>query len=143
MKIFLDTSSIFKLYHQEIGTVELENIFNRTNITHIFLSEITKIEFTSTVWKKVRTKEISVGQAEITLALFENDFKKYNFISTNSLIIEQARILVTKYGIEGLRTLDSIQLSTGVFLKNKVDVFFAADKILSILIEKEGLKTTI
>jgi uncharacterized protein len=74
MKIFLDTSSIFKLYHQEIGTVELENVFNRTNITHIFLSEITKIEFTSTIWKKVRTKEIFVEQAEITLALFENDF---------------------------------------------------------------------
>jgi uncharacterized protein len=143
MKIFLDTSSIFKLYHQEIGTVELENVFNRMNITHIFLSEITKIEFTSTIWKKVRTKEISVEQAEITLALFENDFKKYNFISTNSLIIEQARILVAKYGIQGLRTLDGIQLSTCVFLKNKVDVFFSADKLLSVLIEKEGLKTTI
>jgi hypothetical protein len=59
------------------------------------------------------------------------------------LIIEQARILVTKYGIEGLRTLDGIQLSTCVFLKNKVDVFFSADKLLSVLIEKEGLKTTI
>lgn len=27
MKIFLDTSSLFKLYHQESGTEELENVF--------------------------------------------------------------------------------------------------------------------
>ncbi len=60
MKIFLDTSSLFKLYHQEIGTEELEALFRTKNITDIFLSEISKIEITSTVWKKVRTKEISV-----------------------------------------------------------------------------------
>jgi len=27
MKIYLDTSSLFKLYHQEDGTEELENFF--------------------------------------------------------------------------------------------------------------------
>lgn len=28
MKIFLDTSSLFKLYHRESGTEELMNLFN-------------------------------------------------------------------------------------------------------------------
>jgi PIN domain nuclease of toxin-antitoxin system len=56
MKIFLDTSSLFKLYHQETGTQELEKIFELAKITHIFLSEITKLEFSSTVWKKVRNR---------------------------------------------------------------------------------------
>jgi predicted nucleic acid-binding protein len=124
MKIFLDTSSIFKLYHQEEGTIELESIFEKIKITHIFLSELSKIEFTSTIWKKVRTKEITESQAKTILELFETDFGKYNFVATNSLILEQARTLTTKYGIEGLRTLDSIQLSTCIFLTEQVEIFF-------------------
>ena len=50
MKIFLDTSSLFKLYHEEEGTEELEKVFSQAKITEIFLSEITKVEFTSTIW---------------------------------------------------------------------------------------------
>ncbi len=141
MKIFLDTSSLFKLYHQETGTEDLENVFVKSKITHIYLSEISKVEFTSTVWKKVRTKEITSEQAKITAGHFENDFEKYNFITTDSLILEQARNLSTKYGLEGLRTLDSIQLSTCIVLAKQVDKFFSSDKLLNSLLEKEGLKT--
>jgi predicted nucleic acid-binding protein len=143
MKIFLDTSSLFKLYHQEAGTDELENVFSKVIITHIYLSEIAKVEFTSTIWKKVRTKEITLEQAKTTLELFESDFEKYNFVATDSLILEQARNLITKYGIEGLRTLDGIQLSTCVSLTNQVGLFFTADKLLKELIEMEGLITEI
>ncbi len=141
MKIFLDTSSLFKLYHQEDGTEELENLFSQTKITHIYLSELARVEFTSTIWKKVRTKEITTEQAKITLELFESDLAKYNFVATDSLILEQARNLVTKYGIEGLRTLDGIQLSTCIVLTKQVDVFYTADKLLRTLIEAEGLAT--
>jgi uncharacterized protein len=143
MKIFLDTSSLFKLYHQEAGTEELEHVFEQVKITHIYLSELAKVEFTSTVWKKVRTKEITSGQAETTLDLFESDFEKYNFVVADSLIIEQARNLTTRYGIEGLRTLDSIQLSTCISLAKQVDIFFTADNLLKTLIGKEGLNTEI
>lgn len=141
MKIFLDTSALFKLYHQETGTEALENVFLEAKITHIYLSEISKVEFTSTIWKKVRTKEINSEQAKVTAELFESDFEKYNFISTDSLLIEQARNLTTKYGIDGLRTLDSIQLATCKRLENHVDIFFTADNLLNYLIEKEGLIT--
>lgn len=141
MKIFLDTSSLFKLYHQEIGTKELEDEFIKSKITHIYLSEISKVEFASTIWKKVRTKEITSVQASITAKHFENDFEKYNFIATDSLILEQARNLTAKYGLDGLRTLDSIQLSTCIYLTKEIDTFYSADKLLNALLEKEGLKT--
>ncbi len=49
MKIFLDTSSLFKLYHQETGTEELARVFSQFKITHVFLSEISKVEFSSTI----------------------------------------------------------------------------------------------
>lgn len=141
MKIFLDTSSIFKLYHRETDTVELERNLSAISISSIYLSEIAKVEFTSTVWKKVRTKEITELEGQTTLDLFELDFVKYNFVTTDSIIIEQARILTSKYGTEGLRTLDSIQLSSAVSLVNQVDIFLTADKLLKSLFISEGLYT--
>lgn len=107
----------------------------------IFLSEIAKIEFTSTIWKKVRTKEITELEAKTTLDLFETDFEKYTFIATDSIIVETGRTLTTKYGMQGLRTLDSIQFSTAILLARQADVFFTADKLLKSFFETEGLLT--
>ena len=141
MIIFLDTSTLIKLYHREDGTAELELWFSTVKITKIFLSEISKIEFTAAIWKKVRTKEITESEAQITLNLFESDFGKYTFIATDSIILEQARILTSKYGTQELRTLDSIQLSTSVSLFQQADIFFTADKLLKSFFEAEGLPT--
>jgi predicted nucleic acid-binding protein len=139
MKIFLDTSSLFKLYHREEGTSELEQVFSKAQVTTVFLSEISKIEFSSTIWKKVRTKEIAELDAQKTLSLVESDFGKYAFITIDSLLIEQANILISKYGKKGLRTLDSIQLSTAVSLFQKADIFFTADHQLQSFFLAEGL----
>lgn len=139
MKIFLDTSSLFKLYHRESDTSVLEQKLGSIKITNIFLSEIAKIEFTSTIWKKVRTKEITETEAKNTLELFEFDFPKYNFLSIDNLIIENAKLLVNRYGTRGLRTLDSIQLSTAIYLSKQVEIFFTADKLLESLFIEEGL----
>ena len=54
MNVFFDTSSLFKLYHRESGTEELMNLFNEIGIEVIYLAEITKVEFSSVVWKKCR-----------------------------------------------------------------------------------------
>jgi predicted nucleic acid-binding protein len=143
VKIFLDTSSLFKLYHREENTAELELVFSTIKITGIFLSEISKIEFASTIWKKVRTKEITQSEAQKTLALFEADVRKYSFVATSSIIIEQARILCSKYGMKGLRTLDSIQLSTSLLVSSEVGIFFTADRLLRSLFEAEGLPTQV
>ena len=77
----------------------------------------------------------------IAIKHFESDFVKFTFIATNSLILEQAKNLISKYGNEGLRTLDSIQLSSCVALDKEVDFFFAADKLLEKLLKREGLRT--
>jgi uncharacterized protein len=143
MKIFLDTSSLFNLNHREADTHIIEQIFSTTKVSNIYLSEITKIEFSSSIWKKVRTKEISLSEAKVTLQLFENDFEKYTFIATDSIIIEQAKNLVTKYGITGLRTLDSIQLATSLSLASVVSLFVTSDNLLKSILSEEGLTTEI
>lgn len=143
MKIFLDTSSLFKLYHFETGTKELEQVFITNSVTQIYLSELTKVEFNSSIWKKVRTREITAEQANITLNLFESDSIKYRFAAVDSGILEVAKTLISKYGTAGLRTLDSIQLSTCISLSSYVDVFFTSDSLLKTLMEFENLRTNL
>jgi len=141
MNIFFDTSSLFKLYHREADTVIIEQIFSRGIVTNVYLSEITKVEFASSVWKKVRTREITELEATATLQLFERDSDKYTFIATDSIVIEQARNLTIKYGLKGLRTLDSIQLSSAISLAKEVGLFVTSDNLLKSLFNQEGLQT--
>lgn len=139
MNLFLDTSSLFKLYHKETGTEIVDQIFIDNSIATIFLSEVASIEFSSTVWKKVRTLEISETQALAMIKLFEADFAIYTFVQVDKEIIRLARELLAKYGKHGLRTLDSIQLSTSVSVKDRCDLFLTTDKLLLGLFRQESL----
>lgn len=140
MKIFLDTSSVFKLYQREEGTAELVR-FVETKVSKIYLSEITKIEFASTVMKKVRMKEFTEIKARETLEWFELDSVKYSFVDNDKFIFSQARKLISKYGTQGLRTLDGIQLATAVSLTHTADVFYTNDVLMKTFFELEGLPT--
>jgi predicted nucleic acid-binding protein len=141
MKIFLDTSSLIKLYHTEVGTDYLDKLFENHSISEIFLSDIAKVEFTSAIWKKVRTKDLTEKEANDILLSFTDDYENYTFIEIDSELVQHARDLVAKYGLKGLRTLDSFQLSS--ILKIKSDLAFAvtADDLLKTIIKLEGIKT--
>ncbi len=139
MKIFLDTSSLIKLYHREAGSYIVDNIFQQNTITEIFLSELTKIEFVSAFWKKARTQEITVIKAGQLITVFEKDFKKYTFIPINTHIISNAQVFITKYAQQGLRTLDCIQLSIAVSLINDVNLFVTSDKLMESFFKQEQL----
>jgi uncharacterized protein len=98
MNIFLDTSSLIKLYFFEEGTILLETFLSENEINFIFLSEISKLEFESTLWKKVRTKELEEQKALASIEAFENDKDKFKFIPLNNSILLNARKVISKYG---------------------------------------------
>ena len=141
MKIYLDTSSLIKLYHTESGTNELDNLLENRVIEEIFLSEITKIEFNSAIWKKVRTKDLTNEEASELIGSFINDYDNYSFVDLDNDLILQAKDLVTKYGIQGLRTLDAIQLASIISVKSDLSLAVTADNLLRSLINLEGIKT--
>jgi len=140
MKIFLDTSALFKLYHRENGTDVIEKLFSEHSITSVLLSEIAKVEFASTVAKKTRIGDINSFQANTLLALFEKDCNKYIFIQIEATITEQAKNLIIKHGDIGLRTLDAIQLSTAVILRDHADLFITSDQLLNTCFTLESLR---
>lgn len=141
MKIFLDTSSLFKLYKKEIGSEEIEKILLDNNLTGVFLSEITNLEFLSAVFKRVRMKDLSIIEAKQIIEAFEDDTKKYIIVPLNKTILDVARQLIWKYGENGLRTLDALQLGSAIEVRTVVGKYFSSDKLLQSLFQKEHLPT--
>jgi len=138
MTIFLDTSSLLKLYHKESETVELISFIGK-NIKVIYLSELAKIEFNSAIYKKVRTKEITKEKAESIVSFFQNDYSKFEWIKLDSHVVNLAKDLISQYGTDGLRTLDSLQLASAVSKKIVINYYKTSDKLLFAIFEKEGL----
>lgn len=139
MKIFLDTSSLIKLYHTEIGTDDLDRLLDENSVQEIFLAEIAKIEFNSAVWKKVGTKDLTNEEAVDMIDSFQSDYPNYSFVSTDHQLLFSARDLVSKYGLIGLRTLDSIQLASIISIKTELTIAVTDDQLLRNLIIKEGV----
>jgi len=57
MVTYMDTSSLVKLYYNENDSIELLDQVSEESAT-IFLSELSKLEFVSALYKKVRTGEM-------------------------------------------------------------------------------------
>ena len=141
MKVFFDTSSLFKLYHKEDGTDELMRMFNEIGIDGIYLAEITKIEFSSVVWKKCRKNEIDENSARQLIESFERDSVKFSYIPEGHVLRHQALRLIGKHWKTGLRTLDSIQLASALKVKALIGLFLTSDKLLSEISQTEGFTT--
>ena len=138
MIAFLDTSALIKLYHEEEHTSDLLSIISN-NIDDIYISDIAVIEFRSAIWKKVREKEISAEIAKKLINLFLDNQSLFNKINLNEELISKASDLIMKYGEEGLRTLDSIQLASSIILEGKNNISITYDKLLRSFMVKEGL----
>jgi len=141
MVVFLDTSTLIKLYYKEKDSEQLVNQISE-KAHEVFLFEIAKVEFASAIWKKVRIGEMTVETAKQVIECFENDYNNFDWIFADSTIIEIAKDLFKKYGQTSLRTLDALQLSSCITAKNEIDVFLTNDDFLKGLFEKEGLKTS-
>jgi uncharacterized protein len=140
MKAFLDTSSLVKLYHQEIGSEPILKTIS-SNIKSIILSEIAILEFRSAFWKKIRQKELSEETAVKVIECFENDYAKFQWIIVDSDLIHSASELLMHYGSKGLRTLDSLQLACALTLKDDDCIFLSSDSLLLNFFKNEKLKT--
>jgi len=134
MNLFLDTSAIIKLYHQEVGTEKFSKYLSDIK-GDLFLttSDLTKLELHSTLLKRSRMKEISNKNLVQLFRLLEKDFQNFNIVVINQVIKDIAIQLLDSIGLKyGLRTLDSLQLASSLYSNNyfKIDYFVSSDKKL-------------
>ena len=82
-----------------------------------------------------------MDEANDIIDSFNDDYNNYTFIDLDAELILSARNLVAKYGLKGLRTLDSFQLASILKVKSELSFAITADDLLKSLIESEGIKT--
>ena len=97
------------------------------------------MEFNSAFWKKIRQGESTEELGKEVIKNFEDDYAKYEWVKVDLEILNSAKELIKKYGIDGLRTLDSIQLACALFIKENVDGYLTSDNALKEIFIKEGL----
>jgi predicted nucleic acid-binding protein len=111
------------------------------NASAIYLFELSKVEFTSALWKKVRMGDIEQTVCEQVLKLFDDDTASYKWIVLDSQLADTAKKLFAKYGLVSLRTLDALQLAAALSVQQQADVFIINDDFLLSLFQQEGLNT--
>ena len=137
MNLFLDTSAVIKLYHEEEGSESLIDLITEFDEDVILtISDVCKIEFHSAFLRRVRTQEIEREIVEQVFQYFEQDLQFYHIIEVNDSVKQFAIDLLNNFAWnQGLKTLDSIQLASALISHQwvPVDYFVSADqKLLKI-----------
>ena len=141
MKLFFDTSSIAKYFHQESGSIDVINLVDDSG-NKIFISQLTQVEFASVVSRRFRMGEIDAHDLLVIMSTFDSELPKWSIEPLQSLLAEQAEKLIRTYGqTSGLRSLDALQLSAFILLDEPNCEFVVADKNLNAIALSIGIKT--
>ena len=137
MSNYFDTSAFVKVYHREFGTDEVLTIYKSKSV--MYISELCRIEFISTIEKKYRERTISYDTLRALLSKFQDDLEnRYTVLKFSSLVIDEAENLLKQYGKEyGLRTLDSLQFAFLTTYCDKRTHFVCCDSTLNHLVKME------
>ncbi len=141
MKYYFDTSSLMKIYHREKGTETVLNIYKSQD--EIITSELSKIEFISTICRKYREHEISHETLTAVIHKFEDDVKiRYDeMLKFSTLVIDEAWNLICRLSEKhSLKTQDSIQFAFFKIYCETDTVFVCSDNKFIKLVENEGVK---
>jgi uncharacterized protein len=138
MQHFFDTSALVKLYHQEEGSKTVATLFRSKQ--PVIISELSKVEFLSTVSKKYRMREINGKTYTALKNRFLSDcLDHFIVIPMVSSIIEMAVDLIDQQGkSHHLFSLDALQIATFILASEGEVKFVCADKRLSLLVKKIG-----
>lgn len=144
MDYFFDSSALMKRYANETGSVWVENILNLASGNTIFIAEITQVEVTSAIFRKVRGNIISLADANLAFSKLQFDIQDEYFVIDWSSIILQSAINLSK--THYLRGYDAIQLAfaleihkENLLLGASPITFVSADDKLNIAAQNESL----
>lgn len=138
MIFYIDTSSLVKVYHAEVGTPTVLGIYRGGD--EIVISELSKIECLSTLYRKYREHEISRDTLNAVITKFEHDLHyRYRVVRFSLLVIDEAWNLLCRFAdTRGLRTLDSLQFVFFTTYCDRATQFVCSDTTLGDLVKSEG-----
>lgn len=135
---FFDTSALVKRYHREPGTERVDELVEDAE-TEVIVSSLTIVEMVSAFRRKFDRGDVTKAQMnELIGAFYRDALDDFSVLSIDEKLHRFSFELVVD---DGLRTLDSLQLSTGLAVAGAVDeaTFVTADEELATTATKRGL----
>ena len=138
MKIFLDTSALVKLFHEEPGTREVTRLVGAAG-AEVFVLELARLEFFSAIHRRLRSKELGENDVVRLLELLDQQLLVFRVLPLGHAVLREAELLMTAYGPQdGLRTLDALHLAAFNLLGDTSCTFVCADDRLLDIVRKMG-----
>ena len=120
MRLFVDTSSLFKKYVEESGSDALEKWLSKAS--EIAVAPVTWIEINVALERRLRNKIVSPEKANWLRAEIKKDFAYFFQIIWNENLEDKAVHLIRQHT---LKTMDAIQLASGIL--SEAEVFITSD----------------
>ncbi len=137
MIVYLDTSSLVKLYVEEIDSEKIRNFAH--NAAAVSTSKIAYAEARAAFARKQKEEAFSLKVLRKIVEDLNRDWESYFVIEITDGLIRFAGDIAEKYLLRGF---DSIHLASAIHLKNRAnsDIHFSSyDTRLNQSAEKEGI----
>lgn len=107
MTLYLDTSSLVKLYVDEPGSDEVRVLLEESDV--IATSQLAYVEFRAAISRRRRERAITAGGFKAAKHDFESDWPKFAAVNMTPDLCRQAGVLAERYR---LRAYDAIHLAS-------------------------------
>lgn len=141
MTCYFDTSALVKIYHREGGTDAMLEIYDGDDVIQI--SELARLEFLTTVMRKLREGTLDEQTRHAVLSRFRQDLRdRYQVLHFTSMVVEETERVLDIHGrSHPLRTLDAIQIAFYHVYSEDDTLFVCADQRLTTVLDREGRPT--
>ena len=138
MNYFFDTSALVKYFHNEPGTESVTEIVLNPDCG-VWVLELAKLEFTSALFRRVRSKELEEEELHFALSGIENELSRFNIEFLDHLVIEEALGLMKRFGqVNGLKTLDALHIASFTLLTAENCRMVSSDDVMNSIVSQMG-----
>ena len=137
MIVYLDTSSLVKLYVEEDDSPSIESLVKASTV--VATSLIAYVEVRSAFARRFREKAFSAREYKRILSSFGKDWEDYMRIQITESVVTKAGDLAEKHELRGS---DPVHLSSALALREELSssvLFSCSDKKLQIASRREKL----
>jgi predicted nucleic acid-binding protein len=137
MMLYLDTSSLVKLYAPESESAAVKQLVGAADVTAT--SRIAYVETRAAFARQRREHSVSLKDYRVIVTDFDDDWESYFIVDVSDALIKNAGRLAEKHA---LRAYDAIHLASAVIVHGQGDrpiTFSCFDVRLSRAARREGL----
>src|SRR5262245_9835343 len=116
MNLYLDTSSLAKLYLKEEDSQRVQDMVAEAEV--VATSVLSDVEMRSVVARRLRERLLTKAQASRLLDVFEMDWPHFGKVAVDAPVLKKSGGLIMKHP---LRTLDAIQLASAQIFEEAME----------------------